>query len=122
MLARKPKMLVVVALANRTARVVWALTTRKQVYRGSCCRLTSQKEGGKADKRSRDVGRTQEPVKANGPAANESCIKRPDIPQYLFRLPPTRSEAGLVHQGESTYERFHRTLLEERLRIKGPTT
>jgi len=33
MLARKPKKLVVVALANRTARMVWALTTRKEVYR-----------------------------------------------------------------------------------------
>ena len=33
MLARKPKMLVAVALANRTARVVWALTTKKETYR-----------------------------------------------------------------------------------------
>ena len=33
MLARKPKMLVAVALANRTARMVWALTTKKETYR-----------------------------------------------------------------------------------------
>ena len=33
MLARKPRMLVAVALANRTARVVWALTTKKEIYR-----------------------------------------------------------------------------------------
>ena len=33
MVARKPKMLVAVALANRTARRVWALTTRKEIYR-----------------------------------------------------------------------------------------
>ena len=33
MLVRKPKMLVAVALANRTARVVWALTTKKEIYR-----------------------------------------------------------------------------------------
>ena len=33
MLARKPKKVVAVALANRTARRVWALTTRKEVYR-----------------------------------------------------------------------------------------
>ena len=33
MLARKPKMLIAVALANRTARIVWALTTKKEVYR-----------------------------------------------------------------------------------------
>ena len=33
MVARKPKMLVAVALANRTARMVWALTTRKEIYR-----------------------------------------------------------------------------------------
>ena len=33
MLARKPRMLVAVALANRTARIVWALTTQKEIYR-----------------------------------------------------------------------------------------
>ena len=34
MLARnQPRMLVAVALANRTARVVWALTTKKEIYR-----------------------------------------------------------------------------------------
>ena len=33
MLARKPKMLIAVALANRMARVVWALAVRKEVYR-----------------------------------------------------------------------------------------
>ena len=33
MLARKPKLLVAVALANRTARKVWALTTKQETYR-----------------------------------------------------------------------------------------
>lgn len=33
MLARKPRMLVAVALANRMARVAWALMTRGGVYR-----------------------------------------------------------------------------------------
>ena len=33
MLARKPKMLVIVALANKTARIVWALLARGGVYR-----------------------------------------------------------------------------------------
>lgn len=33
MLARKPKKLVAVALANRTARIAWAMTTRQQSYR-----------------------------------------------------------------------------------------
>ncbi len=33
MLARKPKKLVVVALANKTARTVWALATKKETYR-----------------------------------------------------------------------------------------
>ena len=33
MLTRKPKKVVAVALANRTARRVWALTTRKETYR-----------------------------------------------------------------------------------------
>ena len=33
MLARKPRMLVAVALANRMARTVWALTTKNEYYR-----------------------------------------------------------------------------------------
>ena len=33
MLARKPRMLVAVALAKRMARIVWALATRKETYR-----------------------------------------------------------------------------------------
>lgn len=33
MLARKPRMLVSVALANKTARIVWALITKQEVYR-----------------------------------------------------------------------------------------
>ena len=34
MLARKPRMLVAVALANKMARIVWALMTPKETYRG----------------------------------------------------------------------------------------
>ena len=34
MLARKPRMLVAVALANRMARIAWALLTKKDYYRG----------------------------------------------------------------------------------------
>ena len=33
MLARKPKMLVIVALANKIARTVWALLINGDVYR-----------------------------------------------------------------------------------------
>ena len=33
MLARKPPMLVIVALANKTARIAWALMTKGEVYR-----------------------------------------------------------------------------------------
>ena len=33
MLARKPRMLVAVALANKMARIVWALSTNKDSYR-----------------------------------------------------------------------------------------
>ena len=33
MLARKPRMLVTVALANKTARIVWALMARGGIYR-----------------------------------------------------------------------------------------
>jgi len=35
MLAKKPPMLVIVALANKTARVAWAVMTRGEVYRAS---------------------------------------------------------------------------------------
>ena len=33
MLARKPRMLVIVALANKMARTAWALLARNEVYR-----------------------------------------------------------------------------------------
>lgn len=33
MLARKPKMLVAIALANKTARALWAMQTKKENYR-----------------------------------------------------------------------------------------
>jgi hypothetical protein len=33
MLARKPPMLVIVALANKTARIAWALMTKGGIYR-----------------------------------------------------------------------------------------
>ncbi|WP_339561422.1 transposase, partial [Pseudomonas sp. EA_65y_Pfl1_P113] len=33
MLARKPRMLVTVALANKTARIVWAVLTKQEDYR-----------------------------------------------------------------------------------------
>ena len=35
MLARKPRMLVAVALANRRARIVWALLTKHESYRAA---------------------------------------------------------------------------------------
>ncbi len=34
MLARKPRMLVAVALANRMARVAWAMMRKEETYRG----------------------------------------------------------------------------------------
>ncbi|MCG4274944.1 transposase, partial [Acetobacter senegalensis] len=33
MLARKPRMLVAIALANRMARAIWAMTTKQEEYR-----------------------------------------------------------------------------------------
>jgi transposase len=33
MLVRKPPMLVMVALANKTARIIWALLAKGEVYR-----------------------------------------------------------------------------------------
>ena len=37
MLACKPLMVVAVALANRMARIVWALMTKKEIYRAPAC-------------------------------------------------------------------------------------
>ena len=33
MLARKPRMLVIVALANKMARIAWAVQAKEEVYR-----------------------------------------------------------------------------------------
>jgi len=33
LLARKPAMVVAVAIANKTARIAWALLTKKEIYR-----------------------------------------------------------------------------------------
>jgi transposase len=33
MMARKPRMLVTVALANKTARIVWAVLAKQEIYR-----------------------------------------------------------------------------------------
>ena len=33
MLERKPRMVVAIALANKMARAVWAMTTKKETYR-----------------------------------------------------------------------------------------
>ena len=38
MLARKPRMLVTVAQANKTARVVWAVLTKEEDYRAPAAR------------------------------------------------------------------------------------
>jgi len=35
MMARKPRLVVAVALANRTARIAWALMTNGSVYQAS---------------------------------------------------------------------------------------
>ena len=37
MLARRPARLVTVALANKMARIAWALMTRNEVYRAKGC-------------------------------------------------------------------------------------
>jgi hypothetical protein len=36
MLDRKPRMLVAIALANKTARAMWAMVTRNEDYRDPC--------------------------------------------------------------------------------------
>ena len=36
MLERKPRMLVAIALANKTARAIWAMMSRNEDYRDPC--------------------------------------------------------------------------------------
>lgn len=43
MLARKPRMLVISALANKMARMAWALLTRNEVYRAPAV-IAAQKQ------------------------------------------------------------------------------
>ncbi len=80
MLARKPKKVVAVALANRMARRVWAPTTRRDRknqpwVKGLRARLHDLEP----------ISRTP-----YGPAATQRHIERPDIRQHLATLPPTR--------------------------------
>lgn len=41
MLARKPRMLVAIALANKMARTIWAMLTRKEDYRNPAQAVTA---------------------------------------------------------------------------------
>ena len=61
MLARKPKKLVAVALANKTARMVWALATKRETYRvRGAARAAEERGEARAKKLPGDVGsRTQ---------------------------------------------------------------
>ena len=62
MLARKPRMLVAVALANRMARIAWALMTNKQVYKEPGAGRLSGRRSDYAG----NVSRSKEEVGANG--------------------------------------------------------
>jgi transposase len=43
LLEKKPARLVSVAVANKTARIAWALLVRKEDYRsGACCRMSDR--------------------------------------------------------------------------------
>ena len=55
MLERKPRKVVAVALANRTARIVWALTTKKEIYRASAADRSERREAVGDVGRSRDA-------------------------------------------------------------------
>ncbi|ESZ53753.1 hypothetical protein X727_33715 [Mesorhizobium sp. L103C119B0] len=41
MAARKPRMLVAIALANKMARVIWAVLTKNEDYRGPAQAMTA---------------------------------------------------------------------------------
>ncbi|MGY4566955.1 transposase [Bradyrhizobium sp. USDA 3256] len=41
LLARKPRMLVAIALANKMARTIWAMLTRKEDYRNPTQAMTA---------------------------------------------------------------------------------
>ena len=62
MLARKPRMLVTVALANKTARIVWAVLTKNEDY---CSATIKVRERDNQDENLPGwigVGRSPEPV------------------------------------------------------------
>ena len=80
MLARKPKMLVAMALANRTARIVWAVTTKKENFRVRAAAGPGGERGeAKAENLSGDVGRTQETGK--GKRSTRRGRKNQDEPE-----------------------------------------
>ena len=56
LLARKPRKLVAVALANRMARIAWAVTTRQESYRAPAGRLSARRRQPSPD---RDPGRAE---------------------------------------------------------------
>ncbi len=106
MLARKPRMLIAVALANRMARIVWALMTKREIYRvpAAAQKRESRREmwaGRRTSKGKRSTRRDRanqlnpqslqarvsdmDPIRVSpyGPAASDSRTNRPDRRQHL---------------------------------------
>jgi transposase len=55
LLARKPAKVVAVAIANKTARIAWAVLTKKQIYRVQSTVATEQRRLGHEKVGSRDM-------------------------------------------------------------------
>ena len=63
MLARKPRMLVAVALANHMARMAWAVATKKELDRVPAA---VARRGGQSRDGVGGAGKPEERVRANG--------------------------------------------------------
>ena len=76
MLARKPKKVVAVALANRTARRVWALAMRKEDLPGSHCRRSGRRKERGEDKEAAGKGGLQYGWNGVGANSQQDGIRR----------------------------------------------
>ena len=79
MLARKPRMLVAVALANRMARIVWALTDEEGELPGSRHRLRERRSAGSRRGCGQDGGQVRAKV-------NETGLGKPASERRAFKL------------------------------------
>ena len=89
MLARKPRMLVAVVLANRMARIVWALLTTKESYRASRRRLRERRSAGSRRGCGQDGGQVR--AKVNETGSGKPASERESFQARVSDLDPIRA-------------------------------